>query len=230
MLFVIAVVSVIAIASLFVVEDALTWLGGLVQQLLTALISLGKSIAGVAGGGGTAALAIFVVGNFVLICVILLSARLHFFTKGKSRPIHLAIASATLFARVIPDDHSDWFLSGVSTEGDRRMVNGHCQGAHGPGRPDYFLCALLLCHQVKAEVAQGEGRRCRLMRIRPCCYALRSSRRPSSKRLPLCGTSSGCSSSCHCQRLAANSPRIFNRSQWYGGSPALPVCMKWANK
>ena len=97
-LLVIAAVSVVAIASLFVVEDAMTWLGGLVQKLMTALISLGKAIAGVAGDSGSASLALFLFGNFVMTCIILLTTRLHSFTKGKKRPAHLAIASATLFA------------------------------------------------------------------------------------------------------------------------------------
>jgi len=97
-LLVIVVVSVIAISSLFIIEDALAWLGGLVQQFLTVLISMGKSIAGATGGSGSSFLVFYVFGNILLTCIVLLSTGFHSFTRRKSRPVHLAIASATIIA------------------------------------------------------------------------------------------------------------------------------------
>jgi len=91
-------VLVIALSGVWFVQHGVNFLELSVQQVLRALISTGKMIAGALGAKGFPGLAVFVGGNFVLTCTVFLSTIFYSLLKGKSRPVRIVIASSTLVA------------------------------------------------------------------------------------------------------------------------------------
>ena len=69
-----------------------------VQRVLSSLISTGKDIASGLGAKGFPGLAIFVIGNLFLSCLVLLSTKFYAFLRGKRRPARVVIATLTLLS------------------------------------------------------------------------------------------------------------------------------------
>jgi len=67
-----------------------------VQLVLSTLVSTGKDIAGGLGAEGFSGLALFVIGNIFLSCLVFLSTKFYAFLRGKTRPVRVVIATLTL--------------------------------------------------------------------------------------------------------------------------------------
>jgi len=92
----IAIVFLIAVAALFFFEYGLDFLSLLAEPTLRALFHMGQSIAGMAGSTGFPSQLVFVVGNFVLTCIVFLTTRFYLLLKGKHSTARLVIYLATL--------------------------------------------------------------------------------------------------------------------------------------
>jgi len=67
-----------------------------VQQVLSTLISTGKGVASELDAIGLPGLAIFVIGNIFLSCLVFFSTKFYSFLRGKKRPVRVVIATLTL--------------------------------------------------------------------------------------------------------------------------------------
>jgi len=67
-----------------------------VQLTLSALISTGKGIAGELSAEGFPGLAVFIIGNLFLTCLVFFSTKFYAFLRGRSRPARVVIAILTL--------------------------------------------------------------------------------------------------------------------------------------
>ncbi|OIO70396.1 MAG: hypothetical protein COW19_08945 [Zetaproteobacteria bacterium CG12_big_fil_rev_8_21_14_0_65_55_1124] len=86
------------IGGVFFLEYGLNFLGEYLEWVLKELISIGKAIAGMAGNGPVVALAFYLIGNFLLTCVIFLSTGFYALLRGRHTWERVVIAGLTLIA------------------------------------------------------------------------------------------------------------------------------------
>lgn len=87
---------VIALGSIVFFQYGTAPLERIIKQDLAALLAAGKDIAGALGDEGFPGLAIFVVGNLFLSCLIFLSTQFYSFLHEKSRLVRIVISGSTL--------------------------------------------------------------------------------------------------------------------------------------
>ena len=89
-------VFVTALLGVLFVQYGAGFLEMAVQFVLSTLIATGKGFAGELDAHGFSGLALFVIGNVFLSCLVFLSTKFYAFLRGKSRPERVVIATLTL--------------------------------------------------------------------------------------------------------------------------------------
>jgi len=88
-------VFLIALAGILFFHYGVDFFEKAVQFVLSTLIATGKGIAGELGAKGFPGLAIFVIGNISLTCLVFLSTTFYSFLRGRMRPVRVVIATLT---------------------------------------------------------------------------------------------------------------------------------------